>query len=67
MKRIEYRTVRYEPGLGKRLSGDEFGDSFMRVLAEQGQEGWDLKEIIRESGLDAILIFSREAADKSVE
>ena len=62
MKKIEYKTVRYEPGLVKRFTGDEFGESFMRVLAEHGQEGWDLKEIIRKSGLQAILIFGREAA-----
>ena len=60
MKKIEYKTVQYEPGLGQRLAGDDFGETFMRVLSEQGQEGWDLKEIIRESGLHSILIFSRE-------
>ena len=62
MRKIEYKTVKYEQGLGKRLSGDDFGESFLRVLAEQGQEGWDLKEIIRESGMQAILIFSREVS-----
>ena len=62
MKKSECKTVRYEPGLGKRLTGDEFGEHFTRVLSEQGQEGWDLKEVIRESGLQAILVFSREAA-----
>jgi hypothetical protein len=62
MKRIEYNIVRYETGLRKRLSGDSFGESFLRVLAEQGEEGWDLKEIIRESGLEALLIFGREVA-----
>jgi hypothetical protein len=63
MKKIEYRIVRYEtPGLLKRLSGDDFGESFLRVLAEQGQEGWDLKAIIRESGVQALLIFGREVA-----
>jgi Domain of unknown function (DUF4177) len=62
MKQIEYKIVRYEQGLLKRLSGDDFGESFLRVLSEQGQEGWDLKEIIRESGMEALLIFSREAA-----
>ena len=62
MKRIEYKTVSYEQGLVKRLSGEDFGESFLRVLNEQGQEGWDLKEVIRESGMHALLIFSREAA-----
>jgi hypothetical protein len=61
MKQIEYKMVRYEQGLLKRLAGDDFGESFLRLLSEQGQEGWDLKEIIRESGMEAILIFSREA------
>ena len=60
MKKIEYKTVKYEQGLSKRLSGDDFGESFLRVLAEQGQEGWDLKDIIRENGMQAVLIFSRE-------
>lgn len=62
MRKIEYKIVRYEQGLLKRLSGDDFGESFLRVLSENGQEGWDLKEIIRESGMEALLIFSREAA-----
>ncbi|MCL5099205.1 MAG: DUF4177 domain-containing protein [Candidatus Omnitrophica bacterium] len=62
MKQIEYKTVKFEQGLGKRLSGDDFGESFMRVLSEQGQEGWDLKDVIRESGMQALLIFSREVA-----
>lgn len=59
MKQIEYKIVRYEQGLLKRLSGDDFGESFLKVLTEQGQDGWDLKEIIRESGMEALLIFSR--------
>ena len=60
MKRIEYKTVQYAPGLLKCLSSGAFGEEFLQVLSEHGQEGWDLKEIIRESGLAAILIFSRE-------
>ena len=62
MKKIEYKTVQYEQGLGKRLSGDDFGESFLRVLSEQGEEGWDLKDVIRESGMHALSIFSREVA-----
>jgi hypothetical protein len=62
MKKIEYKTVNYAPGVGQRLSGDDFGENFLHVLAEQGQEGWDLKHVIRESGMQALLIFSREAA-----
>ncbi len=62
MKKIEYKMVTYEIGLRKRLSGDRFGEGFLKVLAEQGQEGWDLKDIIRESGLEALLIFGREVA-----
>ena len=60
MKKIEYKTVRYHPGLSKRLTGDDFDESFVQVLSEQGQEGWDLKQVIRESGLETLLIFSRE-------
>ena len=62
MKKIEYKTVQYEQGLRKRVSGDDFGESFLRVLSEQGEEGWDLKDVIRESGMHALLIFSREVA-----
>ena len=63
MNKIEYRIVVYEtPGLLKRLSGDSFEEGLARVLAKQGQEGWDLKEIIRESGAEALLIFGREVA-----
>jgi hypothetical protein len=62
VKRIEYKMVRYQQGLVNRLVGDDFGDGFLQLLSEQGEEGWDLKEIIRESGMDALLIFSREAA-----
>ena len=60
MKRIEYRTVRFGVGLTSRLSGDDFGDQFLRVLNEEGQQGWELREVIRESGLSSLLIFSRE-------
>jgi hypothetical protein len=62
MKKFEYKTVKYEQGLGKRISGDDFGEDFLRVLAEHGNEGWDLKDIIRESGMKALLIFNRELA-----
>lgn len=62
MKKIEYKTVTYEPALGRRLSGDDFGEDFTRVLSEQGQEGWDLKAVIRESGLQTLLVFGREVA-----
>jgi hypothetical protein len=62
MKKIEYKIVRYKSKLGERLTGDMLGKDLMRVLSEQGQEGWDLKEVIQQTGLENILIFSREAA-----
>lgn len=62
VKQIEYKLVNYEIGLRQRLSGDDFGESFLKLLTEQGREGWDLKEIIRESGMQSLLVFSREAA-----
>jgi len=62
MRRIEYKTVKHEPGLGKRIFGGEFGEGFTQLLSEQGQEGWDLKAVIRISGLQSLLIFGREAA-----
>ncbi len=60
MKKIEYKTVKYEVGLGERLLGGEFGERFTQVLSEQGQAGWELKTVIRESGLKVVLIFGRE-------
>ncbi len=63
MKKIEYKIVKYEQGIGKRLRGDDFGESFLQVLSEQGADGWDLKEVIREGGWEALLIFGREVPD----
>ena len=65
MRKIEFKTVKYKPELGKRIKGDDFGESFVKVLSEQGQEGWDLKSIIREHGLQTLLIFSREVHDSA--
>ncbi len=62
MKKIEYKIVRYEAGVGERLTGDRFGEGLTRVLSEQGQEGWDLKEVIQQTGMENILVFSREAS-----
>lgn len=39
MKRIEYQTVKYVPGLRKHLSGDDFGEDFLQLLNEKGQLG----------------------------
>ena len=61
MKKIEYKTVSYDQGFGERLAGNDFGERFSLFLTQQGEEGWDLKAVIRESGMHAILIFSREA------
>jgi len=62
MTKIEYKMVSYEPGLGKRLVGDDFGEGFLHVLSEQGQHGWDLKAVIQKSGMEIRLVFSRPAA-----
>jgi hypothetical protein len=62
MNPIECKVVRYEQGLLKRLTGDDFGDSFVEFLNAHGREGWDLKGVVRESGLDALLVFSRPVA-----
>lgn len=67
MKTVEFKTVHYEPGLGKRLTGDDFGESFMKVLTEHGQQGWDLKSVIREHGLQTLLVFSREVPDSATK
>lgn len=60
MKQFQFKTVRYEPGLDKQSSGDDFGDDFQKVLAGHGKDGWDLKTVFREQGLQIILIFGRE-------
>ena len=62
MRKIEYKIVNYEPGFGRRVMGADFGEDFLRVLSEQGQGGWDLKQAIRQSGLPTLLIFGREVA-----
>ena len=62
MNKIEYKTVSYS-SLGKRLAGDDFGESFLRLLSEHGREGWDLKEVIRERGMAALVVFSRPSAE----
>jgi hypothetical protein len=65
MKLFEFKTVRYEPGLGKRITGDDFGEDFLKVLSEHGREGWDLKTVVREHGLKTLLVFSREAQSQA--
>ena len=57
-----YKVVRHEISIGTRLFGREFGDRFLEILAAHGQDGWDLKQVIRMGGLQALLIFSREAS-----
>lgn len=64
MKQFEFKTVRYEPSLAKRIKGDDFGEGFQKVLAEHGRAGWDLKTVVREHGLQTILIFGRETETK---
>ena len=60
MKQFEFKTVRYAPGLGKRITNDDFGADFLKVLSEHGRDGWDLKTLVREHGLKTLLVFSRE-------
>jgi hypothetical protein len=62
MKTIEYKHVRHEWSLGTQFSKEKFNDQLMQMLTEHGQQGWDLKGIIHESGLHAHFIFGREAA-----
>lgn len=62
MKRIEYKTFIFDVGILNRLTGNDFGNEFLQLLSSHGDEGWDLKEVIRQSGLSAVLVFSREAA-----
>jgi hypothetical protein len=62
MKQIEYKHVRYAWTLGTQFSQDKFDELLMKMLAEHGREGWDLKGVIYEGGLHAHFIFGREAA-----
>jgi len=59
MRRFEFKTVRFRHGFGKRLLGDNYDESFEAMLAQHGQDGWDLKTAIQEP-LRTVLIFSRE-------
>ena len=60
MKQFEFKTLIYAPSLCKRLTGDDFGEDFLKVLSDNGREGWDLKSVVRDTGLQTLLIFSRE-------
>jgi len=62
MKPIEYKHVRHAWKLGAQLSQEKFDEILMKMLAEHGREGWDLKGVIYEGGLHAHFIFGREAA-----
>ncbi len=62
MKQIEYKHVRHGWKLGAQFSQEKFDELLMKMLAEQGREGWDLKATIYEGGLHAHFIFGREAA-----
>jgi hypothetical protein len=66
MKQFEFKTVVYSPGIAKRLTGNDFGEDFLGVLSEHGREGWDLKAVVRENGMQALLIFSRALEDNKV-
>lgn len=61
MKQIEYKHVRHAWKLGAQLSQEKFDETLMKMLAEHGREGWDLKGVIYEGGLHAHFIFGREA------
>ena len=60
IKKIEYKVVKHDIRVGTRLKGNDFSDSFVQLLAAYGQEGWDLKSVIREGGFMTLLIFGRE-------
>jgi hypothetical protein len=42
-----------------------FHEKLMRVLQEQGNDGWELKGILYELGFHAHLVFARQASDGS--
>ena len=64
MKQIEYKHVRHAWKLGAQLSQEKFDEALMKMLAEHGREGWDLRGVIYEGSLSmhAHFIFGREAA-----
>ena len=64
MKQIEYKHVRFAWTLGAQFSQEKFDEALMKMLAEHGREGWDLKSVIYEGAgsLHAHFIFGREAA-----
>lgn len=59
MTRFEFKTVRFRHGFRLRLQGDIYDESFEAMLAQHGQDGWDLKTAIREP-YRTVLIFGRE-------
>jgi hypothetical protein len=52
--------VNHDIRVGIRLKGNDFNDSFVQLLAAHGQEGWDLKSVVREGGFMTLLIFGRD-------
>jgi hypothetical protein len=57
MTQIEYKHVRFVWKLGTQFSPEKFNELLMKMLAEHGREGWDLKGVIYEGGLHAHFIF----------
>ena len=65
MTRIQYKHVRYKFGLMGIFFKRPFHEKLMRVLQEQGNDGWELKGILYELGFHTHLIFARPAGDGS--
>lgn len=61
MKRYEFKHVRMEHGLEGQLSKRHWEEKLENILAEMGNEGWDLKSFHSEAmTMHSHLVFGRE-------
>ncbi len=61
MKKYEFRHVRMKHGLRAQLSRKYFEAKLASILAEMGDNGWDLKGIYSEAlTMHTHLVFGRE-------
>ena len=61
MNKYEFEHVRMEHGLEGELSKKRWEEMLKTILAEKGEEGWDLKSAYSEAlTMHTHLIFGRE-------
>jgi homospermidine synthase len=60
MKKYEFKHVRMNHGIEGDLSKKNYEEKLERILAEMGDEGWDLKSFQSHFPFHTHLIFGRE-------